>query len=83
MGCKTSICTDPNELLLSQNLQEKEIDITIPASEKSTSHSINNLLNRNNKAMEPGKPAFLLKSFCKLMLKNFDNSEELTLVSQL
>ena len=83
MGCKSSLCTDSNELLLSQHLHEKEIDITIPVSEKSTNHSLNNLLNRNSKSLEPGRPGFLLKSFCKLMLKSFDNSEELLIISDL
>lgn len=83
MGCKSSLCTDSNELLLSQHLQEKEIDVTIPVSEKSTNHSLNTILNRNSKSIEPGKPAFLLKSFCRLMLKNFENSEELLPIGDL
>lgn len=83
MGCKSSLCTDSNELILSQHLHEKEIDVTIPVSEKSTNHSLNTILNRNSRSIEPGKPAFLLKSFCVLMLKSFDNCEELLSVAEL
>lgn len=76
MGCKSSLCADSNELLLSQHLQEKEIDITIPVSEKSTNNSLNTL-NRHSKGSDPGRTSFLLRSFCVLMLKNLDNSDEL------
>lgn len=82
MGCKSSLCADPNELLLSQHLQEKEIDITMPVSEKSTNQSISTL-NRLSKGPEPGRPAFLLKSFCVLMLKNFENSDLLVMIGEL
>jgi hypothetical protein len=83
MGCKPSLCTDSNELLSSQYLQEKEIDITIPVSEKSTNQSLNTLLTRNIRVLDSGKPMFLLKSFCKLALKSFDNDNELSLISEL
>ena len=83
MGCRSSICTDPNELLLSQHLHDKEIDITMPVSEKSTNHSINTLVNRNSKSIDAGRPGFLLKSFCMLILKSFENSEELVQISEL
>jgi hypothetical protein len=84
MGCKTSICADSNELLLSQHLQDKEIDITLPVSEKSTNNSLNTILTRNHsRSFDPAKPAFLLKSFCVLMLKSFENSEELISIGDL
>lgn len=82
MGCKSSLCTDSNELLLSQHLHEKEIDVTMPVSEKSTNHSLNTL-NRHSKGSDPGRILFLLRSFCVLMLKNLENSEELLNIGDL
>ena len=83
MGCTSSICTDANELILSQHLHDKEVDITIPVSEKSTNHSLNTLVHRSNKSIDASRPVFLLKSFCLLMLKPLENSEELIQISDL
>jgi hypothetical protein len=82
MGCKSSLCADSNELILSQHLQEKEIDITMPVSEKSTNQSISTL-NRLSRGPDPGRPAFLLKSFCVLMLKTFEDNEFLIALGDL
>ena len=82
MGCKVSLCAESNELLLSQHLQENPVDITMQVSEKSTSQSINTLT-KLSKGPDPGRPAFILKSFCMLMLKNIENSDILISIGEL
>jgi hypothetical protein len=83
MGCQSSMCTDTGELLLSQPLGGKLSDITIPASEKSTSHSTNSLQKRDSeKTNETSRKFNLLKSVVKILLKDLDNYSDIVKISE-
>ena len=82
MGCKSSLCTDPTEILLSsQHVHEKEIDIA--NSEKSTNQSLNSLLNRNSKILDSPKSSYLLKCLRALFLGPEENNDELLTLGEL
>ena len=84
MGCRSSLCTDPNELLISsQHGQDKEIDITIPVSEKSTNQSLTALMNRNSRPLDSCKSSYLLKCLKILLPGPEENNEELLSLGEL
>ena len=82
MGCQSSMCTETGELLLSQPLAGKLVDITIPASEKSTNHSINSLQKRDS-ASESVRRSSLLSSIIKILLKDQANYPDIEKISEI
>lgn len=70
MGCKASVCTDPNELLLSQQLQEKETDLSSHVSQKSTFYSLNTLIRKKEEIESSIKPQEKIRSAVQMVFQN-------------
>ncbi|CAG9319611.1 unnamed protein product [Blepharisma stoltei] len=77
MGCKASVCTDPNELLLSQHIQEKDTDISSHVSQKSTLYSLNTLIRRKEEAESFIKPQEKIRTTVKMIFKSSQNRADL------
>ena len=84
MGCKSSMCTDASELILSQHLGEKLSDVTVSVSEKSTNLSLNSQQKRElEKSPEQVRRLLMLKSIIKISLKGLPNQNELFQLSEI
>lgn len=78
MGCKSSMCTDASELILSQHLAGKLSDVTAVVSEKSTNLSINSVQKKEiEKSHDPVRKLLILKSVVKIALKELPNIMDL------
>ncbi|OMJ84620.1 hypothetical protein SteCoe_14211 [Stentor coeruleus] len=84
MGCQSSMCADSTELILSQPLGGKFIDVNFPVSEKSTNLSINTLQRREKeKNTESARKFYLLKSVIKISLRDLKNFNDLSKISEI
>lgn len=84
MGCQSSMCADSTELILSQPLGGKFIDVNFPVSEKSTNLSMNTPQRiEKEKNTESARKFYLLKSVIKISLRDFKNFNEIVKISDI
>ncbi|CAG9326230.1 unnamed protein product [Blepharisma stoltei] len=77
MGCKASVCTDPNELLLSQHLQDKDTDLSSHVSQKSTYYSLNTLIRRRDEIDLSIKPQEKIRTAVQMVFQNSKHQADL------
>lgn len=84
MGCKSSMCADASELILSQHLAGKLSDVTAVVSEKSTNLSINSVQRKElEKSPDPVRKLLILRSIVKIALKDLPNISDLIKLSDI
>ncbi|OMJ66288.1 hypothetical protein SteCoe_36922 [Stentor coeruleus] len=81
MGCQTSMCTDADELLLSQKFEEKCSEFLPSLSEKTTDHLNLSAGTPPKKPSTPFRSFNLLKSVVKIILKDLPNYLEILTIT--